>query len=151
MLHQDLRHLISNKNPKFGLNCLSGFKVLELGIIEPTNLSLWWKMIQELVALNRSNTKESSTYNTMVQTWFSWSHLGSNKTVKENQDRVWFRDGPRCPKQVSVKSGLLLPLTKFSKVCVFQRLSTSRHFWWIFRGQISFMCSKVFSRIYWRF
>jgi hypothetical protein len=28
-------------------------------------------------------------------------------------------DGPRCPKQVSVKSCLLLPLTKFSKVCDF--------------------------------
>ncbi len=52
-------------------------------------------------------------------TRFSWSHRGSNKIVKENQDRGWFRDGPRCPKQVSVKSCLLLPLRKFSKVCVF--------------------------------
>ncbi len=59
---------------------------------------------------------------------FSCSHLESNKIVKENQDRGWFRDGPRCPKKVSVKSCLLLPLTKFSKVCVFQRLSTSRLF-----------------------
>jgi hypothetical protein len=50
---------------------------------------------------------------------FSWSHLESNKIVKENQDRGWFRDGLRCPKQVSVKSCLFLPLTKFSKVCVF--------------------------------
>ncbi len=50
---------------------------------------------------------------------FSWSHRGSNKIVKENQDRGWFRDGPRCLKQVSVKSCLLLPLTKFSKICVF--------------------------------
>ncbi len=50
---------------------------------------------------------------------FSWSHRGSNKIVKENQDQGWFRDGPRCPKQVSVKSCLLLPRTKFSKVCVF--------------------------------
>jgi hypothetical protein len=56
---------------------------------------------------------------TVLFTRFSWSHRGSNKIVKENQDRGWFRDGPRCPKQVSVKSCLLLPRTKFSKVCVF--------------------------------
>ncbi len=29
------------------------------------------------------------------------------------------RDGPRCPKQVSAKSDLLLPPTKFSKVYFF--------------------------------
>jgi hypothetical protein len=29
------------------------------------------------------------------------------------------RDGPRCPKQVSLKSDLMLPFRKFSKVCVF--------------------------------
>ncbi len=49
----------------------------------------------------------------------SWCDRRSNKIVKENQDRGWFKDGPRCPKQVSVKSCLLLPLTKFSKNCVF--------------------------------
>jgi hypothetical protein len=32
------------------------------------------------------------------------------------------RDGPRCPKQVSLKSDLLLPPTKFSKVYFFQRM-----------------------------
>jgi hypothetical protein len=49
---------------------------------------------------------------------FSWSDLRSNKIVNKNQDR----DGPRCPKQVSLKSNLLLPFTKFSKVYFFQRL-----------------------------
>ncbi len=45
--------------------------------------------------------------------WFT-RFLRPNKIVKENQDRGWMKDGPRYPKQVSVKSCLLLPLTKFS-------------------------------------
>ncbi len=61
-------------------------------------------------------------------TRFSWSDLRSNKIVNKNQDRGWMRDGPRCPKQVSLKSDLILPPTKFSKVYFFQRLSTSRIF-----------------------
>jgi hypothetical protein len=59
---------------------------------------------------------------------FSWSDLRSNKIVNKNQDWGWMRDGLRCPKQVSLKSDLILPPTKFSKVYFFQRLSTSRIF-----------------------
>jgi hypothetical protein len=81
------------------------------------------------------------------RTRFSWSELRSNKIVNKNQDRGWMRDGPRCSKQVSVKSDLLLPPTKFSKVYFFQRLSTSRIFWYIFRAQISFTSFKALSRI----
>jgi hypothetical protein len=61
---------------------------------------------------------------------FSWSDLMSKKIVNKQKRRM--RDGPRCPKQVSLKSDLLLPLTllitKFLKVYFFQRLSISRLF-----------------------
>ncbi len=57
---------------------------------------------------------------------FSWSDLRSNKIVNKNQDRGWMRDGPRCPKQLSLKSDLMLPWTKLSKVCVLERRLTSR-------------------------
>ncbi len=73
----------------------------------------------------------------------SWSYLRSNKIVK----------GPRCPKQVSVKSDLLLsyPHKIFENLCFFNVCQLQGFFWSRFRGQISFTCWKVFCIIYWRF
>ncbi len=64
-------------------------------------------------------------WNCTTYTRFSWSDLRSNKIVNQNQDRGWIRDGPRCPKQLSLKSDLMLPWTKLSKVCVLERRSIS--------------------------
>ncbi len=76
--------------------------------------------------------------------------LRSNKIVKENQDqdRGWSRDGLSCPKQVLVKSRLLLPFTKFSKVCVFSASVNFKAFFDKYFVVKSHLRSKIVSRIY---
>jgi hypothetical protein len=61
--------------------------------------------------------QSSTLWKFLDHTRFSWSDLRSNKIVNKNQERGWIRNGPRCPKQVSLKSDLLLPHKVFESLC----------------------------------